>query len=73
MCSISIIGVPFNGGQPKSGVEKGPEELRKAGLVDAVKHAGWKVYLNLSLLVKHRREMLMEGLFGDFRRKKDFP
>lgn len=45
MSTLSIVGVPFNGGQPKVGVERGPEELRKAGLVNVIEKAGWKVLL----------------------------
>lgn len=41
--NLSIVGAPFNGGQPKSGVEKGPSELRKAGLVPVIERAGWRV------------------------------
>jgi len=46
MSTLSIIGVPFNGGQPRGGVEKGPGELQKAGLVSVVEKAGWKVVHN---------------------------
>ena len=42
--NLSIVGAPFNGGQPKSGVEKGPAELRKAGLVSVIEKTGWKVW-----------------------------
>ncbi len=45
MDSVSIISVPFNGGQPRSGVEKGPQELHNAGLISVVEKAGWKVSL----------------------------
>lgn len=31
--TIGVIGVPFGRGQPKSGVEKGPDALRECGLV----------------------------------------
>eukprot|EP00026_Physarum_polycephalum_P012245 Phypoly_transcript_12535.p1 GENE.Phypoly_transcript_12535~~Phypoly_transcript_12535.p1 ORF type:complete len:310 (+),score=56.02 Phypoly_transcript_12535:77-1006(+) len=41
--NISIVGVPFNGGQPKTGVEKAPAVLREAGLVSTLTKAGWKV------------------------------
>jgi arginase len=43
MNQISIVGVPFNGGQPRLGVEKGPQELRKAGLEVTLAKAGWQV------------------------------
>lgn len=43
MSRVSIIGAPFNGGQPKVGVETGPKELRNAGLVPVLQKAGWEV------------------------------
>jgi arginase len=41
--TISIVGVPFNGGQTKKGVELAPAHLRKAGLATAVEGLGWKI------------------------------
>lgn len=41
--NISIVGAPFNGGQPKGGVEMAPQEMRDAGLGAALTKAGWKV------------------------------
>lgn len=41
--NISIVGAPFNGGQPKGGVEKAPQQMRDAGLGAALAKAGWKV------------------------------
>jgi len=40
---ISIVGVPFSGGQPKGGVDMGPAALRESGIVGAVKQLGWEV------------------------------
>jgi len=40
---LSIIGVPFSGGQPKAGVDRAPHELRNAGLIQLIQSAGWKV------------------------------
>ncbi|KAJ3326848.1 Arginase, catabolizes arginine to ornithine and urea [Blyttiomyces sp. JEL0837] len=41
--TVGIIGAGFNGGQPKGGVEKGPAELVKYGLLDQIKELGWKI------------------------------
>jgi arginase len=43
MSNISIVGAPFNGGQPKKGVEKAPTTLRNAGLQSILEKGGWKV------------------------------
>lgn len=40
---LFLIGVPFSGGQPRKGVEEGPEYLRKYGLVSGIKELGYKV------------------------------
>lgn len=37
---VSLVGVPFSGGQPRSGVEHGPKALRDAGLVDRIEALG---------------------------------
>lgn len=34
---IGIIGIPFRHGQPKDGVQTGPDHIRKAGLIEALK------------------------------------
>lgn len=44
--NISLVGVPFSGGQPKGGVDKGPSALREAGVVTTVKQAGWNVCIS---------------------------
>lgn len=49
--NISIVGAPFNGGQPKSGVEKGPATLRDAGLNSALTKAGWKIAYDRDCMV----------------------
>ncbi|KAG0742804.1 hypothetical protein G6F57_002728 [Rhizopus arrhizus] len=41
--SVSIIGVPFNGGQPRTGVEDGPIRLVEFGLLNQVQEMGWSV------------------------------
>ncbi|KAI9311887.1 arginase [Dichotomocladium elegans] len=38
---VSIIGVPFNGGQPQEGVEKGPLMLVESGLAEQLQELGW--------------------------------
>ncbi|XP_026477570.1 arginase-1-like [Ctenocephalides felis] len=34
---IGIIGIPFRHGQPKDGVQNGPDHIRKTGLIEALK------------------------------------
>jgi len=41
--NISLVGVPFSGGQPKGGVDKGPASLREAGIAATIQQAGWKL------------------------------
>lgn len=40
---VSIIGVPFSGGQPKGGVDGAPSHIRKAGLVQELEAMKWTV------------------------------
>lgn len=40
---VSLVGVPFSGGQPKRGVEKGVKALRDAGLVERIEALGRNV------------------------------
>ena len=40
---VDVIGVTFSGGQPKEGVESGPNLLIKAGILDQLERLGWKV------------------------------
>ncbi|ODV91050.1 hypothetical protein CANCADRAFT_116001 [Tortispora caseinolytica NRRL Y-17796] len=39
---ITVIAAPFSGGQPRGGVEDGPDHLLKAGLLNQVRNLGWK-------------------------------
>jgi arginase len=39
---VSVIGAPFNGGQPRGGVEQGPQVMRDAGLLKSIEDVGWK-------------------------------
>lgn len=39
---LVIIPVPFSGGQPRKGVEHGPDALMKAGLQQQLEELGWK-------------------------------
>jgi arginase len=41
--SVSVIGVPFNGGQPRTGVEDGPIRLVEFGLLNQLQEMGYKV------------------------------
>lgn len=40
---VSIVGVPFNGGQPRAGVEQGPARMMEFGLANQLEEMGWKV------------------------------
>jgi len=40
---VSVVGVPFAFGQPLQGVDRGPIELRKAGLQERIMMEGWNV------------------------------
>jgi len=40
---LSIIGIPFCGGQPKAGVDHGPDALRGAGIKNTITQLGWEV------------------------------
>ena len=40
---VDVIGVTFSGGQPKDGVEAGPNLMIKAGILDQLESLGWKV------------------------------
>ncbi|XP_046888223.1 arginase-1 [Hypomesus transpacificus] len=41
--SVGIIGAPFSKGQPRDGVERGPDLIRSAGLVEKLKAQGCDV------------------------------
>jgi len=41
--TVSILGVGYRGGQPKGGVEMGPDTIRNAGLVRELAELGWTV------------------------------
>jgi len=41
--TISIVGAGYRGGQPKSGVENGPDAIRYAGLAESLRELGWNV------------------------------
>ena len=41
--SISVIDVPFSRGQPKTGVEKGPEAIRSTNVLEDLKAAGLSI------------------------------
>ncbi|RKP01916.1 hypothetical protein CXG81DRAFT_18348 [Caulochytrium protostelioides] len=41
--AVGVVGAGFNGGQPRPGVEQGPTELVKYGLLDQLKTLGWDV------------------------------
>ncbi|KAF7727608.1 Arginase, catabolizes arginine to ornithine and urea [Apophysomyces ossiformis] len=41
--TVSIVGVPFSGGQPRGGVEAGPAKLIEFGLANQLEEMGWQV------------------------------
>lgn len=41
---VSVVGAPFNGGQPRTGVEQGPKVMRDAGLLKSIEDVGWKAF-----------------------------
>lgn len=41
--SVSVIGVPFSGGQPRGGVEEGPVHLVEHGILNQLEELGWSV------------------------------
>ena len=40
---VAVIGVPFNGGQPRTGVEDGPIRLVEFGLLNQLEEMGYSV------------------------------
>jgi arginase family enzyme len=43
MSNVSVVGVPFCGGQPRGGVENAPKDVRDAGLEPLLTKVGWNV------------------------------
>jgi len=41
--TIDVVGIGYRGGQPRGGVEFGPDALRNGGIVKEVATLGWKV------------------------------
>ncbi|KAG2236694.1 arginase, partial [Thamnidium elegans] len=41
--AVSVIGVPFSGGQPRGGVDQGPVRLVEFGLLNQIEELGWSV------------------------------
>lgn len=41
--TVGVVGAPFNYGQPKKGVEKGPKSLRDGKALEALEALGWSV------------------------------
>lgn len=50
--TVSILGAPMSWGQPLAGTDHGPALIRQAGLVPALKRAGWRVNEDKSLAVE---------------------
>ena len=49
--TLSIVGAPMSWGQPLQGTDHGPALIHDAGLVPAIKRAGWRVKDDKSLRV----------------------
>ena len=47
--STVLIPFPFSGGQPRKGVEQGPEGMFKAGLQQQLETLGWNVTVDNSI------------------------
>ncbi|GAA5798424.1 arginase [Helicostylum pulchrum] len=41
--AVSVIGVPFSGGQPRGGVDEGPVRLVEFGILNQIEELGWSV------------------------------
>lgn len=41
--TVTIVGCPFSGGQRRTGVDGGPNQLVEAGLVGQLEELGWNV------------------------------
>jgi len=41
--TITVVGAPFALGQPRPGVDQGPDCLRQAGLIKGLKEQGWHI------------------------------
>ena len=44
--TVGMVAVPFSGGQPKGGVDDGPIELIRFGIIDQITRMGYKVNFN---------------------------
>lgn len=43
---LKVISAPFSGGQPKGGVDDGPQHLLDSGLLDTLEKLGWNAEFN---------------------------
>jgi len=41
--TLAIVGAGYRGGQPKAGVEEGPNAIRSEGLIPSLEECGWKI------------------------------
>lgn len=58
--TASLISFPFSGGQPRKGVELGPEALLKAELPKQLEDLGWKAELDRSIDWKIVNDLLQD-------------
>lgn len=58
--TAALISFPFSGGQPRKGVELGPEALLKAELPKQLESLSWKADLNQSIDWKMVNDMLQD-------------
>lgn len=66
--SVGIIGVPFDKGAGKRGVNEGPKALREAGLIDEIKSISQKLdvkdYGDVHYDLSNSSDVKLEGEYG---------
>lgn len=58
--TAALIAFPFSGGQPRKGVEDGPEAMLRAGLRSQLEELGWKVDVDQSMNWDEINQILAE-------------
>lgn len=65
MGTCEVLGVPFSGGQPRGGVEYGPQVLRAEGVISSLEELGWDMKdlgdLELPAQPAHESECTVQG------------
>jgi len=52
--NLSLIGVPFSGGQPRGGVDLGPGAMREGGLKSLIEASGWNIVCDEDIKIRER-------------------